>query len=155
MITHVRSAITRWLRDEVAGPVVEFALVVPVLLLLVFGVIDFARAFFQRNNLVSAVREGARFAAVSTSPCNATTAIRNRVLSYYSTAGGTAPAANDIQVTVLPSGICTSAPGNATNVQVAVTNYPYVPVTPLLRLFGGSAIRLQASAVYRWELSPP
>ena len=41
--------------------IVEFALVVPFLALIVFGVIDFSRAYGQMNALDSAIREGARY----------------------------------------------------------------------------------------------
>src|SRR5689334_14009073 len=40
--------------------IVEFALVVPFISLIVFGVIDFSRAYGQLNALDSALREGTR-----------------------------------------------------------------------------------------------
>jgi len=42
----------------------EFAIVVPLLLLLVFAIIDFGRFFNEYGQLVSATRDGARVAAV-------------------------------------------------------------------------------------------
>jgi Flp pilus assembly protein TadG len=45
---------------------VEFALVVPILLLLVFGIIEFARAWQTYQTLTDAAREGARRAVVRT-----------------------------------------------------------------------------------------
>jgi Flp pilus assembly protein TadG len=52
---------------------IEFALVSPVLLLLVFGIIDIGRAVFYYDTLNHAAREGARTAvrASSTLPTNA------------------------------------------------------------------------------------
>jgi Flp pilus assembly protein TadG len=52
---------------------IEFALVSPVLLLLVFGIIDLGRAVFYYDTLNHAAREGARAAvsASSTLPTNA------------------------------------------------------------------------------------
>jgi hypothetical protein len=47
---------------------VEFALVLPVLLLLALGVIDFSRALQSNNILVSLSREGANLAARTTEP---------------------------------------------------------------------------------------
>lgn len=49
-----------------AQSILEFALVVPLFLLLVFGLIDFARALFTYASLSNGVRELARVAAVST-----------------------------------------------------------------------------------------
>jgi Flp pilus assembly protein TadG len=43
---------------------VEFALLLPVLLLVVFGIIDFGRALNAQITLTQAAREGARLAAV-------------------------------------------------------------------------------------------
>ena len=43
---------------------VEFALLLPVLLLLVFGIIDFGRALNAQVTLTQAAREGARMAAL-------------------------------------------------------------------------------------------
>ena len=42
----------------------EFALVISLLLLLVFGIIDFARVFFGYATMSNGVREGARYAIV-------------------------------------------------------------------------------------------
>lgn len=45
---------------------VEFALILPVLLLLTIGIIEFGRAFYMKNTLTNAVRHSARKAVVST-----------------------------------------------------------------------------------------
>lgn len=146
----VRRVIGRRLVDETAaGPIVEFAVVVPVLLLILFAIVDFTRAFAQRNNLVSAVREGARFAATRDLPCDAATQeqIRGRVLSYFSSVGDPAPT----NIGVTTTGTC---PKDVQTITVSIANYPVTTVTPLLRLLGQDRIRLNASAVYRWEQSP-
>lgn len=43
---------------------VEFALVIPVFLVMMFGVLDFGRVIWARNSLENAAREGARYAIV-------------------------------------------------------------------------------------------
>ena len=59
--THkVRSARRR------AAAVVEFAVVSPILITLVFGIIEFGYAFMVRQMVTNAAREGAREAAVQT-----------------------------------------------------------------------------------------
>lgn len=50
-------------RDRGAASLVEIALLVPILLLLIFGVWSVARAFDVKNTMDDAVREGARFGA--------------------------------------------------------------------------------------------
>jgi hypothetical protein len=46
----------------------EFALVAPVLLLVVFGIVDLGRAVFYYNTLAHAAREGARVAERASAP---------------------------------------------------------------------------------------
>jgi hypothetical protein len=41
---------------------VEFAMILPILLLLVFGIIDFGHAWYMRHVLQTSCREGARYA---------------------------------------------------------------------------------------------
>jgi len=52
------------LRREEGAAAVEFALIVGVLAMLIFGMLQFGVAFFQLQNLRSAAREGARVGAV-------------------------------------------------------------------------------------------
>lgn len=54
----------RALRDEGAQALVEFALVVPLLLMLVVGVFEFGRAWNAYQVITDAAREGARTAVV-------------------------------------------------------------------------------------------
>ncbi len=136
----------RWRRDEGGGAIVEFVVVLPVLLFLMFGIVDFSRAFAQRNNLVSAVREGGRFAATLELPCAAETTIEDRVLSYFSSSGGALPTRGDIAVTF--TGAC---PSGVNDITVAITNYPF---KPLFLPLPANAINLKARAVYRWERAP-
>jgi Flp pilus assembly protein TadG len=51
-------------RDDRGQALVEFALVVPILLLLVLGIVDFARAWNIYEVLTDAAREGARVIVV-------------------------------------------------------------------------------------------
>lgn len=54
------------LRDRQSGAaLVEFAVLAPLLLLLVLGIVEFGWKFGQFNDVRHAVREGARFAAVN------------------------------------------------------------------------------------------
>lgn len=61
--------------------IVEFAMVLPVFLVLLFALLDFGRVVFAQNTVAQAAREASRFAAVADShfDCGAVTAtaIRN------------------------------------------------------------------------------
>ncbi|HET9671466.1 MAG TPA: TadE/TadG family type IV pilus assembly protein [Actinomycetota bacterium] len=54
----------RRIRQEDGAAAVEFALIVGLLSILVFGLLEYGIAFWQVQNLRAAVREGARVAAV-------------------------------------------------------------------------------------------
>jgi len=60
-----RRTVRTRLKDEKGQNLVEFALVVPMLLILVFGIAEFGRAWMTRNVLTGAAREAARVAVVS------------------------------------------------------------------------------------------
>ncbi len=54
----------RSVRSESGQSIVEFALLLPILLLIVTGLFDVARAVWQENTLAYAAREGTRYAIV-------------------------------------------------------------------------------------------
>ena len=57
-------------RDEEGVALVEFALVLPMLVMLLFGMLEFGRAinyWLDANHLAN---EGVRFAVVNRNPCN-------------------------------------------------------------------------------------
>jgi Flp pilus assembly protein TadG len=51
----------RLVRGEGGGVAVEFAIVLPILMLLVFGIIDFGHAWYIKQVVTNASREGARY----------------------------------------------------------------------------------------------
>jgi Flp pilus assembly pilin Flp len=55
--------VSRLRRDESGANAVEFALLLPVLIILLFGVISVGLLYNQQLSLTQAAREGARFAA--------------------------------------------------------------------------------------------
>jgi Flp pilus assembly protein TadG len=103
---------------------VEFALLLPVLLLLVFGLIDMGRALNAQITLTQAAREGARLAALSEA---------NVVSRTQAAAVGLSGVT--VTVTACPSG---DAGTSDATVQVS---YPFTFITPLGaigKLVGGS-----------------
>lgn len=69
-------------KNEKGAAVIEFALVLPLLLLLVFGIIEFGIILFDKAVLTNASREGARAGIVSQSPRVDETEIRTIVEAY-------------------------------------------------------------------------
>jgi Flp pilus assembly protein TadG len=83
---HHHGAPTRRQRGERGSSAVEFALVVPVLLLLVFGIINFGLVMAQKASLSNAARAGARYGTV-----NAYTASTHTCASVIDKVRATAP----------------------------------------------------------------
>lgn len=130
-------------RNEEGAAVVEFALVLPILLLIVFGIVDFGRAFYTVNNIISAVREGARYGAVLAAPDSPAgkQAIRDRVRSVSQPFGGDTLQDNQILI-AFPDG---------ESVRVRVENYPFRPLTPLASPLGLDTWPITRQATFRWE----
>lgn len=94
------------IRNQRGQSVVEFALVLPLLLLIVFGVTEFGRAWMTLNVLTAAAREGARTAVVTAPDVVAVNAritelcAAGRVTPTNVTITGPDPADPDRRVTV-------------------------------------------------------
>lgn len=96
------------LLGERGAAAVEFALVVPVLLLLLMGIIEFSKAFHTQSTLSAAAREGARVMALGNNAAGARDAVR---------AAADPLAVTNAEISIVPS-TCTGA---AKYQQVTVT----------------------------------
>jgi Flp pilus assembly pilin Flp len=62
----------QFLTEERGSALIEFALVLPLLLLVIFGVVDFGKALAYKNDDVHLANQAARYAVVnSCAPCSA------------------------------------------------------------------------------------
>ena len=93
-------ALRRLRRSESGAEVIEFALTLPLLLLVVLGIIEFGFVFQQYEVVTNAAREGARIASLSTYGPTAATRVSNATarVQQYLTAGGLDTAAATICV---------------------------------------------------------
>ena len=140
--------------EERGAAVVEFALVLPVFMLLVFMFIDATRAFYTVNSLVSAAREGARFGAMQVMACPGPTnvekdRIRDRVIQSAVLFGG-----QQLTRSVIDVSFGTGGGGSCENVHVKIDRYPFRPFTPVASMFGVDSIPITREAVFRWERAP-
>ena len=119
--------------------VVEFAMVVPVFVLLIFGMIEFGRAVMVQQVLVNATREGARQAVLDGSTL---TDVQARIDVYLS-----ASVINGATTTVTPD---PQAAGFGAPVTVTIS-IPFEDVSwfPIPQYLGGTT--LTASSVMRRE----
>ena len=85
------SFIARLARDEDGGPLVEVAIILPILILFLFGGVDFMNALYQWNAAAKAVEIGARIAAVSDPIASGLTSIADNALSSGVASGSPMP----------------------------------------------------------------
>src|SRR5437763_12245520 len=74
-------------RDQRGTALVEFALIAPLLFLLLFGIIDFGRALNYYNQVTQLAAQGARAAAVNRnpdgSPITSGTSLQSQLVNNY------------------------------------------------------------------------
>jgi Flp pilus assembly protein TadG len=126
------------LRSERGAAAVEFALIVPLLIVLVLGIAEFGRAFQVQGTLSAAAREGVRVMALQNDPAAARTAVRNAATSLK-------PAITDAEIAISPS-TCPTINGGSTSVRLTVS-YPM----PFLTSFFGSGLNLTGTGVMRCD----
>lgn len=149
-------------RDESGAAMVEFALVVPVLLMILVGIIEFGRAWNRQQVITDAAREGARRAVVrdgdtstkvgtDESPGTVPTVVMDRLRSagvvvIASQAWSTTTNYTDDCTEWTPPAATLNHPviagcgwGRDTGLEARVlvmTPHPFVLLRPVLRLFG-------------------
>jgi Flp pilus assembly protein TadG len=93
---------TKQRRDDRGAAMVEFALILPVLLMLVMGIIEFGRAYNIQVSIQAAAREGARSLALRQSSGQVDSAVRAAApsVSIDSISQSACPASGDGQARV-------------------------------------------------------
>ena len=127
---------TAALRDERGATVVEFAFIVPLLIVLVLGIAEFGHAFQVSGTLSAAAREGVRVMALQNDPAAARAAVRGAAPTLT-------PAVTDAQIVITPAA-CPTTGGTTTTVRLTV-NYSM----PFLTQFFGSGVSLHGTGVMR------
>lgn len=135
-------------RKQKGQTLVEFALVALIFFVILFGLIEFARALWTWNTIVQATRAGARFAVVE-APTGADTEVKNYVV-YLNSAGTGTPVLPGLTVsnitveyldlTTNPATIAgtVSEKRSSDVVQIRVAGYTFSFIIPIL----GSSITL-------------
>lgn len=120
-----------------AGATVEMAVVTPLLLTMLFGIIEYGWVFTVRQALVTASREGARTAAL---PGSTESEIQERIAHYLEPLG----------LTTYQVELTRATPPESSTETVHVT-IPYSDVTLLGSYFGSTSYNLGATCSMRKE----
>jgi Flp pilus assembly protein TadG len=133
-------------RDE-GQALVEFALVLPVLLMLILGLFDVARAVWQENTLAYAAREGTRFAIVHGSASESPVSQTGHA-AVVDVVRAAAVGVSNITVTVTYPDSITGTPCNDRGCRVAVdATAPFVPLPSQYLLDGAFQITLRGGSL--------
>lgn len=121
-------------RSERGASAVEFAIVLPVLFLVVAGIVDFGRAYFTQIELSNAAREGARAAVVL--PVGSTPAPATEVPARASAA---LPGITDATVSIPSTGYCPSVPNATARATVVVSRqFSWIVLGPAMKILRGN-----------------
>ena len=117
----------------------EFAMVLPLLLILIFGLIEFGIAFNRAQAVEAAAREGGRLASLST-----TTSEQIKIRVDEALDG----IPKDYPVDVVTGFSCFGRQGEEVHVTVTLRHNINIPLIPSL---SPKTITLQSKAVFRCE----
>ena len=126
------------LRDERGASAVEFGMIVPLLLVLLLGIIEFGHAFQVQGTLSAAAREGARRMALQNDQTQARDAVQEA-------AAALSPGITDAQISIDPA-TCPIASDTDTDVVVTIS-YPM----PFLTGFFGATVDMAGRGVMRCQ----
>ena len=137
----------RWLRrfvsDDCGTQIIEFAIAMPVMLMLLGSVAEFGRFFYTYTTLTSAVRAGARHACKWERNASWTFPETSKMVvygDYSSTANGPIlPGLSTSNVLVQANGPSINAIDSVT---VKIVNYKYQPLFDLGKLTGITSLSL-------------
>lgn len=128
----------RGLRDGEAGQtLVEFSLVLPIFLVLLFALVDFGRGYYSWVLVTNAAREGARAAAVQSDSATIDSKLYGTFCPSWPSTGNCALESARVSRTM------TNVQGTRGSQTSVTVNYDFEFVTPIggfLSLLGGSSL---------------
>jgi len=140
------SALRHPRNTELGQSLVEFSLVLPIFLVLIFGLVDFGRAFYAWLIVTEAAREGARAAAVQ----GDLNSVNSKIYASFCSGAGNPPPASTCAIDD-GAGVFKITPGNIqgprgqeTTIDITYTFSFVTPIGGLLQLIGGSSLSAPA-----------
>jgi Flp pilus assembly protein TadG len=133
--------VRHWRDTDAGQTLVEFSLVIPIFLVMVFALVDFGRAFYTWLVVTNAAREGARAAAVQGDAAAIDSKLYGSFCSAWPSPSGCSLDTTKMTVTK------TNVQGpRGSEARVAISyNFTFVtPIGPMLALVGGSSISAPA-----------
>jgi hypothetical protein len=134
--------------------IVEFALILPLLLVLTFTVTELGRAFYQYNVLTKSVREAARYLSTRTAGATAEIAKAKKIIVYGSPNGSGNAILPGLSLSNVPDPVWSSSGAfpAINTVTVSVTGYRFTPLAA--SVFGLSFNNITFSPIRATMRSP-
>ena len=148
MITNINNRIKSKLNNK-GQSVVEFAIMLPIMLLMLLGLMEWGFLLWTQTTFVNAVREGSRDAVViqdwNTNYAARATEVKNLVISRLSglPATQTSGITNRITIELLPNS------ANIQSIRISVVNQPYKSFIGFTQVAVPKT--LSAAAEFRYE----
>jgi Flp pilus assembly protein TadG len=128
-------AIRGWRDSDAGQSLVEFSLVLPIFLVLLFALVDFGRGFYTWLLVTNAAREGARAGAVQLDNSGIDGKIRSSICSTYPTNCSL----DTTKMTVTKTNV-QGPRGQEMTVDIVFSFQFVTPIGSLMSLIGGSSI---------------
>lgn len=141
------------MKNQKGAAVVEFALILPLLLVILFGIIEFSVYFFDKAVITNASREGARAGIVFAVPRISNAEIEAKVTAYCADHLISFDPSSTLSIAVDPNDVASRTPGVPLTVTVT---YPFrfLLFSNLIGLLGGNiadVLDLEAVTIMRME----
>lgn len=130
--------INKFLKSEKGQALVEMAFVIPILLMLVFGITEFGRIFGTQLILINSAREGARFASVGATDTEVIGKIINNATMLDN---------SKLLISITPSD---TARHRGESVKIKI-QYPVEIYAPIISNFTGNPYVAKGEAIMRME----
>ena len=143
----------RRVAGESGSQLVEFAMILPILLMIIAAIVDFGVMFRTNAVVTNAAREGARLAAIPGNDQNNYETVRARVAETLTEGRLTGPSV----VTITPEAVTIAASTNGAGARVTVAyTHTTLFLGPIMAIMNGTfaqAIQMTAVAVMRTEIA--
>lgn len=129
-------------KNQNGQAMVEFALVMPLLLLIICGIIEFGFLFSNQLMISNLSREGARYGVIYSKDPNQLQIVKDKIISLI-------PTNNKDKYTIEVSYSNTTTPRSG-DIIVKIT-YKATPLTPITGIFTNGVMQLSSKSVMKLE----
>lgn len=127
--------VRRFRNTETGQALVEFTMILPVFLLLLFALVDFGRGFYTWLLVTNAAREGARIAAVQSDSSTINTRIYDSFCDNYPSSCGLDPA----KLTITKTNVL-GPRGSAVEIDLSYAFEYVTPIGNIITLVSGGSL---------------